>query len=182
MQLAELSGLSLARERGVPLVSFCADPVIRSLNWPADVVEQWLYDHGGKAAFLQDYGGLDLSSIVWDVEIVPLEAFLVMPTGPSDSGCIEEYAGHPDHWVRRRTTGIHRGVPQTWEAHGTWKRWPLLLDRRLLEPSATGLQVVEGRTRVGVLRGRRSQGSFVAPRHLAWVGRPASSSATDPAS
>ena len=33
------------------------------------------------------------------------------------------------------------------------------------------LQVVEGRTRVGVLRGRHRQGALVAERHLAWVGR-----------
>ena len=63
------------------------------------------------------------------------------------------------------------GVAQCWETHGTWKRWPILIDRRLLDPPESGLQVVEGRTRVGVLRGRHRQGILVAERHLAWVGR-----------
>lgn len=70
-----------------------------------------------------------------------------------------------------RNRGIHIGVAQCWETHGTWKRWPILIDRRLLDPPESGLQVVEGRTRVGVLRGRHRQGTLVAERHLAWVGR-----------
>ena len=32
-------------------------------------------------------------------------------------------------------------------------------------------QLVEGRTRVGVLRGRHADGLHVADTHLAWVGR-----------
>ena len=78
-----------------------------------------------------------------------------MPTGPSDGDCMEEYADDPDHWVSVRRFGIHRGVREGWETHGTWKRWPLLIDRQLVDPGTSGLQVVEGRTRVCVLRGRQ---------------------------
>jgi hypothetical protein len=73
--------------------------------------------------------------------------------------------------VRVRTEGVHMGTSQCWKIHGTWKRWPILLDRELLEPAAEGLQVVEGRTRLGVLKGRARAGSRVAKQHLAWVGR-----------
>ncbi len=150
---------------------FRQNALVCSLGWPDDVVEQFLYDHADNIAFLRDYGDLDLSKMRWDVEVIPLKEFIGMPTGASDGGCIEEFAANPDHWVRVRSRGIHIGVTQCWEAHGTWKRWPILIDRRLLDPPESGLQVVEGRTRVGVLRGRRRQGTLVAERHLAWVGR-----------
>ncbi|MFF8281059.1 hypothetical protein ACF05T_34260 [Streptomyces lateritius] len=63
-------------------------------------------------------------------------------------------------------------VGRHWEEHGTWLRPPLLIDRRLLAPADSGLQVLEGRTRVGVLRGRLREQLGVAPAHQAWVGRP----------
>jgi len=73
-----------------------------------------------------------------------------IPTGVSDAGCIEIYAENPVHWVTVRAPEVGR----CWEERGTWLRPPLLLDRRLLDPSDSGLQVLEGRTHVGVLRGR----------------------------
>jgi hypothetical protein len=118
------------------------------------------------------YKDVDLSGIEWGLEAITAEELSEMPTGASDDGCIEDYAVDPDHWVRVRHSGIHEGVARCWEALGTWKRPPSLIDRRLLDPAASGLQVIEGRTRVGVLRGRRRQGSFVAVQHQAWVGRP----------
>lgn len=110
-----------------------------ALGWPDEVLEQWIYDYADKASFLHDYGNLDLSRIRWDVEVLRLDELLTLPTGPSDAGCIEEFAADPDHWVRVRTGGVHMGISQCWEIHGTWKRWPILLDRELLDPAAKGL-------------------------------------------
>lgn len=172
VKLADFAGLSASyRENGRCFERFRAHPMVSSLQWPDDVIEQFLYDHGNNDDFLCDYGDVELAHIKWDVEILAVEEFLDMPTGPSDRGCIEEFAENPGHWVRVRDRGIHVGVAQCWEVHGTWKRWPILIERRLLDPFQNGLQVVEGRTRVGVLRGFHRQGTFVAERHLAWVGR-----------
>lgn len=148
-----------------------ADPV-KELRWPDDVIEQWLYDHSGWGPFLTDYEHLNLSTIAWIDEMVPAEDFLTMPTGPSDGDAIEGYAENPDHWVDSRR---HLGVPQHWDAHGTWIRRPLLIERALLRPPASGLQVIEGRTRVGVLRGFLTRGRQVAGIHSAWVARSAAS-------
>lgn len=76
-----------------------------------------------------------------------------MPTGETDAGCIESYAENPTHWVANRP----REVGRHWEEQGTWLRPPLLIDRIFLDPATSGLQVLEGRTRVGVLRGRRRE-------------------------
>lgn len=141
---------------------------VKDLAWPDDVVEQWLYDHSGFGRFLVDYDGLDLTTIHWHDELVAAEQFLTIPTGPSEAGLIEEFAQNPGHWSEARR---HQGVPQHWEAHGTWLRRPLLIDRTLLQPPAEGLQVIEGRTRVGVLRGFLERGHKVAATHSAWVAR-----------
>lgn len=135
------------------------------------MLEQWLYDHADNGAFLRDYGDVDLSRMSWNVEAIPAEDFTRMPTGRSDRGCIDRFAEDPSHWIGNRRHGVHMGVSLCWETHGTWKRWPILIDRSVLEPSVTGLQVVEGRTRVGILRGRLREGALVAQKHLAWVGR-----------
>lgn len=169
MKLTDLS-LLLARrvDGGLSFARFRADPALSTLQWPDDVLEQFLFDHGDNAAFVYDYGGVDLREITWELETIPAADFGEMPTGVSDAGCIESFAQNPEHWVKVRPAEVGRH----WEEHGTWMRPPILIDRRLLEPSAIGLQVLEGRTRVGILRGRLREGLRVASRHRAWVGHP----------
>jgi hypothetical protein len=65
-----------------------------------------------------------------------------------------------------------RPVQLAWEESGTWVVPPLLISREFLKPPMSGLQVVEGRTRVGTLIGRIAAGLNVAETHKAWVGRP----------
>ena len=169
----------MARRRedvGLSFDRFRVDPALATLQWPDDVLEQFLFDHGDNGAFLYDYGGIELSEISWRLERIPAADFSGMPTGASDAGCIEHYAKDPVYWVGIRAPEIGR----RWEEHGTWMRPPILIDRQLLAPWDSGLQVLEGRTRVGVLRGRRREGLYVAPHHHAWVGHaPASLGGAD---
>ncbi|CAM5641820.1 hypothetical protein STAFG_0273 [Streptomyces afghaniensis 772] len=167
MKLSDLSPLMAHRQDGgLSYDRFRADPALASLHWPDDVLEQFLFDHGDNAAFVSDYCGLDLREIRWRLETIPAADFNEMPTGASDAGCIESYSENPEHWVTVRPPQ----VSQHWEEHGTWLRPPILIARRLLDPSDSGLQVVEGRTRVGVLCGRLREGLHVASQHQAWVG------------
>ncbi|MFB7198291.1 hypothetical protein [Streptomyces sp. NPDC056240] len=169
VKLSDLSSL-MARcdDGGLSYDSFRVDPALTLLQWPDDVLKQFLFDHGDNAAFVYGYGGIDLFEITWRLETIPAPDFKGMPTGASDAGCIESFAENPVHWVTVRPAEVGRH----WEEHGTWMRPPILIDRRLLDPSDRGLQVVEGRTRVGVLRGRIREGLHVASRHQAWVGHP----------
>ncbi|MFF3617033.1 hypothetical protein [Streptomyces sp. NPDC002580] len=133
-----------------------------------------LYEHGGShPPFEEDYGHIGLEHIGWRLEVRSREDFRGMPTGASEAGLIEHIAKPPVHRVsvRPEQVGSH------WEEHGTWMRPPLLIDRRLLALPDGGLQVLEGRTRVGVPRGRLREGLKVAPCHPAWVGRPRDASA-----
>ncbi|MEU5163843.1 hypothetical protein AB0G74_30105 [Streptomyces sp. NPDC020875] len=179
MKLKDLS-LLMARRRAGGLSygydSFRVDPTVAPLQWPDDVLEQFLFDHGDNDLFLRDYGGIDLREITWTEETIPAADFTTMPTGASEADCIETYAENPVHWVTVRPAEIGRH----WEDHGTWLRQPLLIDRRLLDSSEHGLQVLEGRTRVGVLRGRLRDGLHVVSHHRAWIGRPSALSRTVP--
>ncbi|MFF7290229.1 hypothetical protein [Streptomyces griseorubiginosus] len=168
MQLSDLSPLMARRQDGgLSFSRFRADPALVSLHWPDDVLEQFLFDHGDNAAFVHDYGGIDLLEVTWRLETILASDFVGMPTGATDAGCIESYAADPVYWVKVRPPEVGRH----WEEHGTWMRPPLLIDRRLLDPADSGLQVLEGRTRVGVLCGRLREQLRVAPHHQAWVGR-----------
>ncbi|MGC0208433.1 hypothetical protein [Streptomyces levis] len=167
MQLSDLAPLMARRRESYD--RFRADPALVPLHWPDDVLEQFLFDHGDNGAFVHDYGSIDLRNIRWQRETIPVDDFKAMPTGASDAGSIESYAKNPVYWVGLRP----QQVGQHWEEHGTWLRPPILIARQLLSSPGTGLQVLEGRTRVGVLRGRLRKGLYVASHHQAGVGHPA---------
>ncbi|MGW2182917.1 hypothetical protein ACWCXX_33580 [Streptomyces sp. NPDC001732] len=132
------------------------------------MLQDFLFEHGDYGPFVADYGYLDLSAITWTLEAIPATDFHTMPTGESEAGLIEHFAQHPVYWASVKVPE----VGQHWEDHGTLLRPPLLIDRRLLDPADSRLQVLEGRTRVGVLRGRLREQLRVAPAHQAWVARP----------
>ncbi len=99
---------------------------------------------------------------------IPSEAFLTMPTGPSNGDLLEEDAEKAEDRLKSRE---HLGILAYWDSHGTWMRRPLLIDRAALYPTGDLLQVIEGRTRVGVPRGLVRRGRSVAPEHAAWTAR-----------
>lgn len=151
--------------------AFLLRPDVAALGWPAEVARQWLWDFGDRVAFVADYGAIDLSRVCWECEDVAAADFDTMQTGDRDGGWIEEVAGNHGHWLRLRARA-EPAAGTAWDEHGTWLVPPVLIDRSLLDPAGTGLQVVEGRTRVGILRGRRRDGLHTAPVQRAWVGRP----------
>jgi hypothetical protein len=106
------------------------------------------------------------------LEEVPAAEFDAMPTGASEVGLIDEFAAQHRHWLAAKSR-YKPTVAADWEERGTWSVPPVLLERALLYPHGEGLQVVEGRTRIAILRGRRQDDLTAADRHLAWVGRSA---------
>ncbi|MEV2257020.1 hypothetical protein AB0I94_41895 [Streptomyces sp. NPDC050147] len=166
-----LYGLGPLMERrqdgGLSFERFRADPALAGLRWPDAVLRDFLFEHGDHGPFVDDYGHLDLSAITWTLEAIPTADFHTMPTGESEAGLIEHFAENPVYWASVKLPEVGR----YWEENGTWLRPPLLIDRRLLNPADSGLQVLEGRTRVGVLRGRHREQLHVAFEHRAWVGR-----------
>ncbi|MER6017731.1 hypothetical protein [Streptomyces anulatus] len=169
MKLTDLRPLVARRRDGaLSFDGFRTEPTLAALRWPDDVLEPFPFDHGDNTAFVKAYNTIDLHTITWQLETVPAAHFTGMPTGVSDEDCIESYAEIPVHWVTVRPPQIARHRDE----HGTWLRPPLLIGRRLLDPDAARLRVLESRTRVGVLRGRRlREHLYVVPQHRARVGR-----------
>lgn len=145
-------------------------PDIQALSWPTSVLRQWIWDHGAYGPFLKDYAALDLSLLTWALEKVPTGDFMTLRTGASDGDAIEEYADEHHYWMELKATA-NPAARSCWEDFGTWAVPPVTIDRRLVETATSGLQLIEGRTRVGVLRGRQRAGLLVAQRHDAWVAR-----------
>ncbi|MFF1385726.1 hypothetical protein ACFVWT_19415 [Arthrobacter sp. NPDC058288] len=154
-----------ATESGFEL--FLAEPLISDLGWPENVIEQMLWDHGETEHFVPDYGAIDLTQVAWMREAMPTELIQNVPTGASDHGAIEDYAKNPVYWAEKRGAA----VVDSWDQNGTWLVPPLLISRDLLKSGAKGWQLIEGRTRVGVLRGRVARQLHVATHHDTWVGR-----------
>lgn len=157
--------MSTLSPREDDLARYADVPEVAALGWPLEVVEQWLFDHLESGVFLFDYGHVDLSAIVWRLVNLPTADYLNMPTGEDGRAYFERVPSQHEHW-----TSVRRGVPEAWAEAGTWLRPPLVLARALIDPPSTGWQVVEGRTRVGILRGRVADGLHVAQAHAAWVG------------
>ncbi|MCP1415624.1 hypothetical protein J3D46_004966 [Paenarthrobacter sp. A20] len=153
---------------GNQLELFLQEPVVSRLGWPRDVVRQMLWEHGETEHFVPDYGSLRLEQVSWTCESVSHELLQSVPTGPSDRGAIEDYAKWPDYWAAKRG----EDVVESWTKRGTWLVPPLLISTALLDPAGQGWQLIEGRTRVGILRGRAQRGLFVIDDHDTWVGRP----------
>ncbi|MFG1653219.1 hypothetical protein ACGFIE_25150 [Micromonospora sp. NPDC049275] len=163
--LVRLEDLPAAdRDQGISV--FATLPAIARLDWPGEVVEQWLYDHGRHLEFLDDYGSLDLSRIRWTLKDVAVDDLKAIPTGRSDQDWLDEVAAEHRRWLSLRPQRYR----DAWEDHGSWLVPPILITRALLYPRSLGLQVIEGRMRVGILQGRLADGLHVADVHRAWVG------------
>ncbi len=152
-------------DRAGDLSDYLALPQIAGLRWPADVVEQWLFDHAGNVSFVKDYGHLDLAAIEWTRAPVPARELVDIPTGKNDAEFLASVAKLHRHYLGLRP----QEVRDAWEYRGTWLVPPLLISRDLLGGRQRSLQVVEGRMRVGILQGRAADGLNVAPTLEAWV-------------
>lgn len=168
--LDDLSTLLRAGENLAPgdaWAHFRSAPEVAMIGWPDDVAEQFLFDHGRKTSFIQMYGHLDLSGITWEVQSVSL-ADLLAVTSATHLAHVEQVRLDPDHWIgnwraSRRDLG--------WSTIGTWRRRPVFLVGKLLEPPRAGLHLVEGHTRLGILRGLADQGRLnTGSRHEIWLG------------
>lgn len=64
-----LGDLALDPERNIrddaQFQAFRNRPEIEALGWPESPLRQWLWDFGDRDAFVDDYGAIDLSHVVW---------------------------------------------------------------------------------------------------------------------
>ncbi|MEO8313235.1 MAG: hypothetical protein ABI645_00440 [Pseudomonadota bacterium] len=137
---------------------------------PRSVIEQVFSDHGRKSEFQQRYGQLDLSKIDWVLAELTASGVAGATVDPGFASWT--------HNVERRLEGfsvdgwacidVRPDIVAQWAAHKTWKTPPVLLDGFTF----AGLHLMEGHTRIGVLRGALSVAAIdAASVHAAWIGR-----------
>jgi hypothetical protein len=147
---------------------FLADQRVASLGWPEPVVRQFLQEVGGKDEVLAVYGSLELDAVTWGLERLLAHDLRFYEADPHPEWVVQVAEDHAR--VLSQRSADERAA---WEERGTWLTPPVLIDRELLDPPGEGLQIVEGRTRLGLLRGRMKDRRIVARRLEVWVGRPA---------
>jgi hypothetical protein len=147
---------------------FIGDARVRVLGWPESVVEQFLFDHGTKNEFLSQYGHVDLETVTWDLRQLTAAEFLNLTVFEHFKDWLESSERDFQFRISQRPNDQRL----TWERSQTWIVPPVLIDGSLLEPGQSRLHLVEGHTRVGILRGRLAAGvANPSQTHQADVGR-----------
>lgn len=127
--------------------SFEAECRRRGVDWPSLAIQQFLYDHGTKGEFLEQYGHLNLLSLRWElVTITALE--LLGCTYHRDFSRVPDTARDPRSMLARYRQAYGYAV---WD--GSWKVPPLVLNGSLCDPPQLRPHLIEGHTRLGVLIG-----------------------------
>jgi hypothetical protein len=147
VRLSDLSDLPRPGSPGADLDGFVAACRLRGVDRPADVVQQFLFDHGTNDEFIEQYGHLDLRAIHWSLEAMPAAELIGATCYLDFVEHVESVASHP-----RWTVDQYRlGHGDVWTS--TWVVAPLMMRGELLSPPHGGLHLVEGHTRIGVLKG-----------------------------
>lgn len=140
---------------------------------PDDVLTQVYADHGRKDDFQSQYGELDITSLRWEKR-----AFSAAEIAAS---C---YYNHFSNWmdaVEQRVAQFSThgwacidkrpDVVAYWQAHKTWLRFPVFIAGHLIGVP-TSLRLVEGHTRVGLLRGLIKANVLpTSSPHEIWLGQ-----------
>jgi len=145
-------------------------------DMPYDVLEQVIVDHGANDDFQRQYGHLDLEVIGWELRRTEASALIAATVFNDFAPWFESVARRTRHVLNAgwRCIDTREAVVDHWREHLTWIRAPVFLQ---VGPggSAATLHLVEGHTRLAVLRGLVDL-RVVKPEstHEAWIGVPRS--------
>lgn len=143
-----------------------------ALPVPEPVLEQLCSDHGRDPELQCQYAALDLRLLRWSLESKSASELVAATV----FGGFRQWATSVERRVDLFSLSgwacidVRPGVVAHWEKQRTWLTAPVFVDAVALgrEP---GLHLMEGHTRLGVLRGLSKQGIISAhSRHSAWIG------------
>jgi hypothetical protein len=148
LRLSDLVLLPRPGAPGADLRSFEAECQRLGLNWPAPVVGQFLYDHGAKDEFLEQYDHLDLLALRWELRELPAGVLVGCTVFEEFADQVIETAAMPHHKIAQYREAYG---PDLWS--GSWRLPPVFLEGHLRNPPHERLHLVEGHTRLGILTG-----------------------------
>ena len=138
---------------------------------PEEVARQVYSDHGRKEDFQSAYGRLEISAIEWKQVERPAAEICSASALPS----FRQWFVNVGHRVERfeaegwACIDVRRPVVSHWAEHATWVVPPVLILGDLM--GSTGLHLIEGHTRVGILAGLvRRRILSKNSGHVVWLG------------
>ena len=145
---------------------------------PYDVLEQVIVDHGANDDFQRQYGHLELETIVWELRRIEASVLIAATVFNDFAPWFESVTRRTGRALTAgwRCIDTREAVVEHWREHLTWIRAPVFLQGGP-DGSAATLHLVEGHTRLAVLRGLVDL-QVVKPEsaHEAWIGLPRRSS------
>jgi hypothetical protein len=141
LYLADLVHLARPGSRNADLAVFEGECQRRGLIWPRLVVEQFLFDHGDKPEFLEQYGHLDLSDLHWTLRTLPASTLLGCSYYDEFGDRVRSVAESP-RWTLDRYREAYGDV---WDA--SWRVPPVFIEGALHDPrrrASTSLRVTQG--------------------------------------
>ena len=164
LHLADLAHLARPGSGNANLDVFEGECQRLGLAWPRLVVEQFLFDHGDKPEFLEQYGHLDLLHLHWTLRKLPARELLGCSYYDEFGDRVRSVA-ESARWMLDQYREVYGEV---WD--GSWRVPPVFIEGALHDPPQDHLHLVEGHTRLGVLIGLANAGE-VSPdsTHEAFV-------------
>ena len=169
MKFSELMLLPYNKETDIILIE-ALRPILT--NFPDEVLQDFLSDHGRKDDFQLQYGSLDLDAIKWEKIMISAQAII-------DCSFYTEFKVWFEGATYRANAFDMKGwkcidnrpdVVAYWTDCQSWKRSPILLSSKLMQ-CANKYYLVEGHTRVGLLYGLVRKGILpTESKHMIWFG------------
>lgn len=140
---------------------------------PQEVIQQVYSDHGMKSEFQDQYGSLELSNISWEKVSLTAAEIAICAYNERFSSWFKNVEQRPAAFANQGWTCIdtRRAVVDYWQSHKTWRVPPVFLCGAFLLSTHKELRLVEGHTRVALLRGLLSNGVISSDsKHEIWLG------------
>jgi hypothetical protein len=138
---------------------------------PATVREVYS-DHGRKDQFQAQYGPITISEITWAKVSVSASEIIECSIYHWFSNWTNNVARRPESFSKAgwHCIDVRPNIVDYWSKFRTWVEPPVVLDARLLG-RPHGLHLMEGHTRIGILKGLISHGVLQSDsQHYIWLG------------
>lgn len=169
MKFKELMNLKYCERTGTIPIDVLIE---NNINAPFDVLQQFYSDHGRKDDFQLQYGEIDLKKIAWRKQEVTGVEIITCEYYEEFGGWIDSVASRLDSWSEKEWNciDVRKPVVAQWKNHKTWLTLPIFINPRLIR-GTNGLHLVEGHTRLGVLKGLVKQKILSeSSTHFLWYG------------
>ena len=142
-------------------------------NIPKQVLEQWLYGLYYDRNCVNNYGWIDFDRIEIDLEEFSLNQLRSVRVIDDYRGYVEEGAGY----IAYEQLPCLKKDKDHWKSHGTWRTPPIILDVNSFPDDlipkysdiGSGLQLIEGHSRLGYLYAIANCNLMLADTHKAYV-------------